>query len=148
MPVIHPTMMRAYGETENAGFTTATQLRDAGIPFALQSGFEATVPKTRVVLFEAGVAAAHGLGFDDALRSVTIEAAAILGIDDRVGSLEKGRTATSPSMTGTRSSTPRTARVSSSKARWSQTCGGDGQLLMWRSRCGNGISTPFSWSAL
>lgn len=89
--LIHPTMMRAYGETENAGFNTAARLRDAGIPFAIQSGFEAYVPKTRVVLFEAGVAAGHGLGFDDALRSVTIEAASILGIDDRVGSLEKGK---------------------------------------------------------
>ena len=43
------------------------------------------------MLFEAGVAAAHGLGFENALRSITIDAARILGIDDRVGSIEIGK---------------------------------------------------------
>ena len=52
---------------------TAALLRDAGIPFAIQSGYEAYVPKVRVVLFEAAVAAAHGLGFEAALASVTSE---------------------------------------------------------------------------
>ena len=92
MPVLlHPTMMRAFGETENASFETAALLRDAGIPFAIQSGYEAYVPKTRVILFEAGIAAGHGLGFEGALAAVTIEAARILGIADRVGSLEVGK---------------------------------------------------------
>jgi len=63
----------------------------AGIPVALQSGFEAYVPKTRVVLFEAALAAANGLSFDQALRTITIDAAEILGIDARVGSLEVGK---------------------------------------------------------
>lgn len=89
--LLHPTMMRAFGETENASFETGSLLRDAGIPFAIQSGYEAYVPKTRVILFEAGVAASHGLGFDDALAAVTIEAAKILGIENRVGSLEVGK---------------------------------------------------------
>jgi imidazolonepropionase-like amidohydrolase len=88
---LHPTMLRAYGETENMSFETAGRLRDAGIPFALQSGYESYVPKTRVVLFEAAFAAANGLGFEDALAAITIEAARILGIDDRVGSLEAGK---------------------------------------------------------
>lgn len=89
--LLHPTMMRAFGETENASFETASLLRDAGIPFAIQSGYEAYVPKTRVILFEAGIAASHGLGFQDALASITLEAAKILGIDDKVGSLEVGK---------------------------------------------------------
>ena len=38
----------------------AAQFAEAGIPFALQSGFEVYVPKTRVVLLEAAVAAGHG----------------------------------------------------------------------------------------
>ncbi|HKD99605.1 MAG TPA: amidohydrolase family protein, partial [Planctomycetota bacterium] len=71
--------------------TTAAKLRAAGIPVALQSGFEGYVPKTRVVLFEAAIASSHGLGFDGALRSITIDAAKILGIDRRVGSLEPGK---------------------------------------------------------
>ena len=50
-----------------------TALREAhGITIALQSGFEAYVPKTRVVLFEAGMAAAYGLPRDVALAAITI----------------------------------------------------------------------------
>jgi imidazolonepropionase-like amidohydrolase len=72
---------------------TAAGLREAGIPFAFQSGFEGYVPKTRVVLFEAAVAVRYGLDLEDALASMTIEAAKILGIDDRVGSLAAGKDA-------------------------------------------------------
>jgi imidazolonepropionase-like amidohydrolase len=89
--IVHPTMARAVGETENLSMETAARLADAGIPIALQSGFESYVPKTRVVLFEAAVAAARGLGPERALRTVTIDAARLLGIDDRVGSLEVGK---------------------------------------------------------
>ena len=49
------------------------------------------MPKTRVVLFEAAVAAANGLTFDEALAAITIDAARLLGIDKRVGSLETGK---------------------------------------------------------
>ncbi|MDX1384881.1 MAG: amidohydrolase family protein [Thermoanaerobaculia bacterium] len=91
--ILHPTMMRARGETRNVSMETAAKLAEAGIPFALQSGYESYVPKTRVVLFEAAIAAANGLGFDRALAAVTIDAARILGIDDRVGSLEVGKDA-------------------------------------------------------
>ena len=72
---------------------TAGTLLKAGIPVALQSGFEGYVPKTRVVLFEAGVAAANGLTFSEALATVTINAARILGIASRTGSLEAGKDA-------------------------------------------------------
>lgn len=94
VPVItHPTMARHSGERANATFEAASILRDAGIPFALQSGFEAYVPKTRVILFEAGVAAANGLSFSEALASITIDAARLLGVDDQIGSLEVGKDA-------------------------------------------------------
>jgi imidazolonepropionase-like amidohydrolase len=89
--ILHPTMWRAVGEAENLSMETAARLRDAGIPFALQSGYEDYVPKTRVVLFEAALAVARGLTFEQALNSVTLEAARILGIDKRVGSLEAGK---------------------------------------------------------
>ncbi|MEE8129205.1 MAG: amidohydrolase family protein [Vicinamibacterales bacterium] len=91
--IVHPTMYRATGETENLSFETAATLKAAGIPIALQSGYESYVPRTRVVLFEAGVAAAHGLNFEEALGTITIEAATILGIANRVGSLEVGKDA-------------------------------------------------------
>jgi imidazolonepropionase-like amidohydrolase len=89
--LVHAAMARAFGASENMSFTTPAKLAAAGIPFAFQSGFEAYVPKTRVVLFEAAIAIQHGLSFERALAGLTIEAAKILGIEDRVGSLEVGK---------------------------------------------------------
>ena len=91
--IVHPTMMRANGDGENMTMEMAAILDREGIPFSMQSGFESYVPKTRVVLFEAAMAAAYGLPFDKALSAITIDAAQILGIDDRVGSLEVGKDA-------------------------------------------------------
>jgi imidazolonepropionase-like amidohydrolase len=71
----------------------ASILHKAGIPVALQGGYETYVPKSRVVLFEAAVAAANGLTFEEALGTVTIDAARILGIDGQVGSLAAGKDA-------------------------------------------------------
>jgi imidazolonepropionase-like amidohydrolase len=45
------------------------------------------------VLWEAAIAAANGLDRGHALASITIDAARILNIDDRVGSLETGKDA-------------------------------------------------------
>ena len=89
--ILHATMSRAGGDAENMSMETAATLRKAGIPVALQSGYEGYVPKTRVVLFEAALAAANGLTFDQALATVTIDAAKIIGVDKRVGSLEAGK---------------------------------------------------------
>jgi len=89
--IIHPTMRRAFGETENLSFETAAKLREARIPIAMQSGYEGYVPKTRIVLFEAGVAVANGLPHSDALASITIEAARLLGVADRIGSITVGK---------------------------------------------------------
>ena len=89
--IVHPTMARHGGQLENASFETASVLKQAGIPIALQTGFEGYVPKVRVLLFEAAVAAANGLGMEGALAASTIESAKLLGIADRVGSLEVGK---------------------------------------------------------
>jgi imidazolonepropionase-like amidohydrolase len=89
--ILHPTMARNDGELENAAFTTAAMLAEAGVPFALQSGYESYVPKTRVVLWEAGFAAGNGLAPEDALASITIDAARIIGMAERIGSLEVGK---------------------------------------------------------
>ena len=87
--VLHPTMSRV----RNGSYETAAKLADAGIPFALQTGFEGYVPKTRVLLWEAAIAAANGLGRERALEAITLSPARILGIDDRVGSIEVGKDA-------------------------------------------------------
>ncbi len=90
---IHPTMLRARGDAKNVHMETAAKLHEAGIPFAFQSGYEGYVPKTRVVLFEAAIAMTNGLPYDEALRALTINAAQLLDIDERVGSLEVGKDA-------------------------------------------------------
>lgn len=89
--IIHPQMARWTGENENVSYTTAQKLIEAGIPVAFQSGYESYVPKTRVVLFEAAMTLPYGNTFENALNAITINAAKILGIDDRVGSIEVGK---------------------------------------------------------
>ena len=91
--IVHPTMTRSAGDRENTTFTMAAQLHNAGIPFAFQSGYETYVPKTRVLLFEAAMAAAHGLPPEQALAACTIRTAEILGLQARIGSLAPGKDA-------------------------------------------------------
>jgi hypothetical protein len=50
-----------------------------------------TCPRLAWVLWEAAIAAANGLTFDQALASITINAAKLIGVGDRVGSLEPGK---------------------------------------------------------
>ena len=89
--IIHPTMMRASGKGKNASMETPSNLVEAGIPVAMGSGYESYVPKTRVVLWEAAIACAYGCSFQDALGLITASAAELLGISDRVGSLQVGK---------------------------------------------------------
>ena len=91
--VIHPKMIRPFGEAKNSSMETAGKLVEAGIPVVFQSGFEGYVPKSRIARFEAAVAAANGLDHADALYSLTLGAAILLNIEDRVGSLEAGKDA-------------------------------------------------------
>ena len=90
--ILHPTMTRPSGTSENAAFTTAATLHEAGVPVAIQSGWEPYVPKTRVVLYEAAIAAANGLPRRSALASITRVPAQILGLDG-VGTLAPGQEA-------------------------------------------------------
>lgn len=89
--ILHPTMIRPGGDARNVSMETAASLQKRGIPIAIQSGYEGYVPKTRLVLYEAAIAASNGLSFQDALASITIGAAKIIGVDKRVGSLEAGK---------------------------------------------------------
>jgi len=91
--ILHPPMIRPFGEAKNSSFETAAKLHEAGIPFAFQSGYEGYVPKTRIARYEAAIAAANGLGMENALYATTLGAAKILGVDGRIGSLERGKDA-------------------------------------------------------
>ncbi|HMU34279.1 MAG TPA: amidohydrolase family protein [Pyrinomonadaceae bacterium] len=91
--IVHPTMARPGGDSESLSMEDAAKIKAAGIPVALQSGYEGYVPKTRVVLYEAGMAAQNGLSQREALELITIDAAKILGLDNRIGSLAAGKDA-------------------------------------------------------
>jgi imidazolonepropionase-like amidohydrolase len=90
--ILHPTMARPSGTTANASFTTAAALHDAGVPVAIQSGWEPYVPKSRIVLYEAGIAAANGLPRRAALATITSTPAQILDLSER-GTLAPGQRA-------------------------------------------------------
>ena len=70
-------------------------LQDAGILYCITvgSGWDGFWDQ-RNISFEAGTAAAYGLTKEEALMSITSNAAKILGIDETVGTLEKGKDAT------------------------------------------------------
>jgi imidazolonepropionase-like amidohydrolase len=92
--VVHPTMQRAATmETYHSQLCNAAVLADHKVPLAIGTGFEGYVPKTRVLRYEAAAAMVNGLGYDRALAAVTHDAAKILGVADKVGSLEPGKAA-------------------------------------------------------
>lgn len=74
-------------------FTTASRLRSAGVRFCIASGLEGPQPE-RNLPYQAAMAAAFGLPKEEALKSITLYAAEILGVADRVGSIEAGKDAT------------------------------------------------------
>jgi imidazolonepropionase-like amidohydrolase len=80
-------------ETLHGFIGNAAVLADKGVPVCICTSFESYVPKTRVLRYEASVAAANGLGHERALRAITIEPAKLLGIADKYGSIEKGKVA-------------------------------------------------------
>lgn len=69
-------------------------LKERGIRFCLGYSGDMERMGARNLPFLAGTAGAYGLSNEDALRAITLDAAAILGIDKRYGSLEAGKSAT------------------------------------------------------
>ena len=68
---------------------TAKVLQDAGVQFALS----ANDSRNGALGIEAGLAMRGGLTREQALRAVTITPAQILGVDNRVGTVEVGKDA-------------------------------------------------------
>jgi imidazolonepropionase-like amidohydrolase len=83
---------RRQSEPYDTPFTLPERLRQAGIRFCI-SGNEGT-SNVRNLPYHAAVAAAFGLPASEALKAVTLYPAEILGVADRVGSLEPGKDAT------------------------------------------------------
>ena len=51
------------------------------------------MPKTRVLLHEGAQAMTHGLAYEKAIEAITINPARLLGVNQKVGSIEPGKDA-------------------------------------------------------
>jgi imidazolonepropionase-like amidohydrolase len=87
---IHDLPQRPW-EAYDTPFSAPKKLLEAGVKFCLANFDNSNV---RNLPYEAATTAAYGLPHEDALKSITLYAAEILGVSDRVGSLEVGKDAT------------------------------------------------------
>ena len=75
-------------------FTQALKLQEAGILFCLSYAGDMEAMGARNLPFSAGTTVAYGQAYENAIKSITLNAAKILGIDNIVGSIEKEKDAT------------------------------------------------------
>ena len=71
-------------------YRTPALLHEKGVPFSLATGGSSDV---RTLAFEIGTAVGYGLPWEAAIRAITLTPASFLKIDDRLGSIEKGKIA-------------------------------------------------------
>jgi imidazolonepropionase-like amidohydrolase len=91
---VHSLPMRRF-ETFDQPFITPFQLFKAGVKFCIsnsESSFQ--TPHIRNLPYHAAKASSYGLPHDEALRSITLSTAEILGVSEQVGSLDIGKDAT------------------------------------------------------
>ena len=74
----------------DAAYTNPAKLSQAGVKVAIRAN---GAENTRNLPFNAGFAAAYGMGREEALKAVTLNTAEIFGIDKLYGSLDKGKIA-------------------------------------------------------
>lgn len=90
--VVGPTLTsKTKVETRNKSFKTPGVLHKEGIKVAIMTDHP-VIPIQYLPLC-AGLAAKEGLGIDEALKAITINAAEIAGVDDTIGSIEIGKDA-------------------------------------------------------
>jgi amidohydrolase family protein len=96
VPVVYESVLempRRSWEPYDAAYTVPQQLQAAGVPFCISTG-NGDASNLRNLPYEAAMAAAFGLPKEEALKAVTLYPAQILGVADRLGSLQPGKDAT------------------------------------------------------
>jgi imidazolonepropionase-like amidohydrolase len=83
---------RYRNDAYDAGYTVPARLHEAGVTFCISANDR--MANTRNLPHHAAQAAAFGLPVDEALKSITLRPAEIMGVADRLGSLEAGKAAT------------------------------------------------------
>ena len=94
IPVIIDSLYQGPSEPEDgydAPYRNVVELAKAGVPLCFSSGEDPASGKD--ITYHAAKAVAFGLDRDAALRALTIDAARILGVAERLGSLEPGKDA-------------------------------------------------------
>ncbi len=97
IPVIVKAVYRLPRHRDDAfdmAYTLPSRLRQAGIPFCIAGFGRGSAANIRNLPYHAATAVAYGLPRDQAIRAISLSAAEILGVADRVGSLEVGKDAT------------------------------------------------------
>lgn len=91
--IVHGThrMPRRSWEDYDSPFALPKKLYDAGVRFCIAGG---GASNERNLPFQAATAAAYGLPKEEALKAITLFPAQVLGVADRIGSLEVGKDAT------------------------------------------------------
>lgn len=74
----------------DSAYTCAAKLYQAGIKFCIRSGGSTN---TRNLPYEAAMAVSYGLPPEEGLKSVTLYPAEILGVSDRLGTIDAGKMA-------------------------------------------------------
>ncbi|MEM1070353.1 MAG: amidohydrolase family protein [Planctomycetota bacterium] len=77
----------------DAAYTLPARLRKAGVTFSI-AGSPGGASEMRNLPYHAGCAVAYGLPHDEALKAITLSAAEILGVAERMGSITVGKDAT------------------------------------------------------
>ena len=75
-------------------FTQAKKLTDLGVLFCLSYEGDMEAMGARNLSFTAGTTVAYGQKYENAVQSITLNTAKILGIDNILGSIESGKNAT------------------------------------------------------
>lgn len=84
-------------EPYDTGFTLPKKLYEAGVKYCISypgSGYASEDPHLRNLPYQAAASAAYGLPKEEALKALTLYPAQIIGMSDRIGSIDTGKDAT------------------------------------------------------
>jgi imidazolonepropionase-like amidohydrolase len=90
--IVGPVMRKPTNDYDpfDAPYANPGRLHEAGVSFCIRSN---NASNSRNAPFEAAMAVAYGLPEDEGLKSVTLHAARILGVESQLGSLTPGKRA-------------------------------------------------------
>jgi len=82
------------GDFPSINYEIPNKLQEAGLLFCIQNSGSMEVMNARNLPFIAGTAMAYGLTEEQAIATITLNAAKIIGVDHKLGSIEEGKDAT------------------------------------------------------